>query len=44
MKRDASKEHNSGKNDPTRLAARMDKGLYLRRELNKNKRLDLIIK
>jgi len=44
MKRDATREHNSGMHDPSRLAAKHEKGLFLRREVQKkNKRLELLI-
>lgn len=44
MKREATREHNSGMHDPTRLAAKQEKGVFLRNEVKKkNKRLDLLI-
>jgi hypothetical protein len=43
MKRDATREHNSGMHDPSRLVAKQEKNLFLKKEVRKIKKLDLLI-
>ena len=43
MKREATHEHNSGMHDPTRLVAKQEKNLFLKKEVRKIKKLDLLI-